>query len=136
MRDLFFKDLGWKIFSLLLAAGIWFTANRILHEKNSPDTDTSTSTFHYDNLPVTLVSAGADVRGFHAAPATVKVIVSGPVAAMTQLQANELHATANVTGAALTSGKLVDVEISAPAQIAVTGIEPDKIFVTPPAGKN
>ena len=136
MRDLFFKDLGWKFFSLLLATGVWFTANHILHEKNSPDADTTTSTNKYYNLPVTLISAGADVRAYRAAPAVVAVTVSGPVAVMQKLQANELHATANVTGAALTRGLLLDVEISAPAQIAVTAVEPDKVLVTPPPEKN
>lgn len=136
MRDLLFKDLGWKIFSVLLAAGVWLTANRILHEKNLPDADTTTRTVKYDNLPVTLVSSGADVRAFRPAPAVVTVIVSGPADVMDKLQANELHATANVTGAALTRGQLEDVEISAPAHVAVASIEPDKVLVTPPPDKN
>jgi len=136
MRDLFTKDLGWKVFSLILATGLWLTANRILHEKSMPDTNTSLSPVTYDDLPVTLVSTIADVHGFHYAPVTVKVTVTGPADVMNKLQANQLRATANVTGAALTRGELVDVEIYAPAQVAVVSVEPDKIMVMPPPPKD
>jgi YbbR domain-containing protein len=133
MRDLLTKDLGWKLFSLFLAMAVWLTANRILHEKNVPDTNTSTT---YNDLPVTLVSTIADVHGFHYAPVTVKVTVTGPADVMNKLQANELRATVNVAGAALTSGQLVDVEVYAPPQVAVVSVEPDKVMITPPPPKD
>ena len=136
MRDLLIKDLGWKVFSLILATALWLTANRILHENAVPVTNNTMSPVTYDSLPVTLVSTVADVHGFHYAPATVKVTVTGPAGVMDKLQANELRATANVSGAALTRGELVDVEIYAPAQVAVVSVEPDKIMVTPPPPKD
>jgi YbbR domain-containing protein len=132
MRDLFLKDLGWKLFSLLLAAAIWFTVNRILHEANMSAEAASGTPVTYGNLPVTIVSALADVRAFHIAPTTVTVTVTGPAAVMNTLQADQLHATVNVTGASLLHGQLLPVEISTPPQVAVASIEPDRVLIIVP----
>jgi YbbR domain-containing protein len=133
MRDLITKDLGWKLFSLFLATAFWLTANRILHEKSVPEADTTVRTVTYDNLPVTVVSAIADVRAFHVAPAAVKIMVAGPAAVMNTLQADQLHATVTVGVGSLASGLLLPVEISLPAQVAVTRVEPDKVLVIVPS---
>jgi YbbR domain-containing protein len=132
MRDLLTKDLGWKIFSLLLAAAIWLTVNRILHEAVIASAGGSGNPVTYGNLPVTLVSSAADVRAFHVAPMTVKVTVTGPAAVMSTLQADQLHATATVSGASLTRGQLVSVDISLPPRVAIVSIEPDKVLVIVP----
>jgi len=68
MRDLFIKDWGWKLLSLILAAGIWLTVHKIIDPKNT-DASAAGSTFTYDNLPVTVVSAVADVHGCRVIPA-------------------------------------------------------------------
>ena len=133
MRDFFIKDVGWKLFSLLLAATIWLTVNRILHETSTPLPDTSILPVTYGSLPVTVVSATADVRSFHVLPVTVKVTVTGPASAMGILQADQLHATVNLTSIAPGRGQFLPVEISAPAKVAVTSIDPDKVLVIVPS---
>jgi len=132
MRDLFTKDIGWKLFSLFLAAAIWLTVNRILHETNVPTPDSSVRTVIYDNQPVNLVSAMADVRAYHVMPTTVRVTVIGPAGAMNTLQANDLHVTVNIPAASLLNGRLLPVEISTPPNVAVASIEPDKVLVIVP----
>ena len=133
LRDLFIKDIGWKLFSLFLAAVIWFTVNRILHESMLPQTDSTLRTVTYDNLPVAAVSTFADVRSYHLAPVTVKVTISGPDVAVKTLQADQLHATVNVGINNLSRSQMLPVDISLPSQVAVVDIEPDKVLVTQPA---
>jgi len=132
MRDLFIKDIGWKLFSLLLAAAIWFTVHRILNETNGATPEAGSPTVHYDNLPITVVSAMADVRDFHIAPNTVKVVVTGPASVMSKLQADQLHATVNLTGGSLLRGQLLPVEISTPPGVAVVSTDPDRVLVIIP----
>ena len=133
MRDLLTKDFGWKLFSLILAAAIWFTVNGILHESAAPLPDASSKTITYDNLSVIVVAATADVHAYRVTPATIKVTVTGPATAMKTLQAGELHATVNVTGASLAHGLILPVEISLPPKVSITSIEPDRVLVSPPA---
>jgi YbbR domain-containing protein len=128
MRDLFTKDLGWKLFSLLLAMALWLIANRILHETNTPAPETIT----YDNLPVILVGSSLDTRPFHLATTTVRVTVTGPAANMRMLQAAQIHATASLTGMGTERDLSLPVEVSAPSKIAVVNIEPDRVKVIVP----
>ena len=95
MRDWLTKDIGWKIFSVILALVIWLTVHKIYEEPGATTARARENT--YGDLPVLVVSESADVRDFRVAPATVSVTVSGPPEAMSTLQANEIRATVDVT---------------------------------------
>ena len=137
MRHLFFRDLGWKIFSLLLATALWFIANRILHERETPATDTGSSSITFGSLPVKIVCASADVHEFRAMPASVKVTVVGPPTVMGALAADDLHATVTLAGAGLVQGTMMRVDISLPPNVSVSNIEPNRVLVTlPPKEKS
>jgi YbbR domain-containing protein len=131
MRDLLIKDWGWKLFSLFLAAVIWLTVHKIIDPKNT-DVTAAGSTFTYDNLPVRVVSASADVHDFRVAPASVKVTVSGPADIMNKLKIGDVHAVVNLSGATLASDLHLPIEISAPANVTITAIEPDSVLVIVP----
>ena len=64
-------DVGWKIFSLILAAAIWLTVHRILLESFMPSSGAGGSTLTYGNLPVLVVAAASDVHLYRVAPETV-----------------------------------------------------------------
>ncbi len=134
MRDLFFKDFGWKAFSLLLAAGIWLTVHRILLESIEPVARGGTSTLTCDR-PVTIVAASADVRDFRLLQPTVSVTVSGPPEIIGKLEPDQIHAKVDLTDAGLIKSSKQPVEVSVPAGVTVIRIKPDAIGVIPPPPK-
>src|SRR5271170_7920152 len=131
MRDWFTKDIGWKIFSVILALVIWLTVHKIYEEPGATTSRARENT--YDDLPVLIVSESADVHDFRVAPATVSVTVSGSPEAMSTLQANEIRATVD-----LTTGKELrrKVEISTPPNVTLVSVEPPRVSVILPPPKN
>ena len=134
MRDWITQDLNWKIFSIVLAVILWVTVHKIYEEPQTEPVVESGSTFTYDNLPVTVVSATADVHDFRVAPAAVRVTVTGPTDIMKTLQIGQVHAVVDLTGTNLAHDTSLPVEISTPTKVTVTGIDPASVLVAvPPA---
>ena len=69
LRDWFIKDLGWKLFSVVLAVAIWLTVYKIL-QRTEPcrRRRQPRAPLTFDNVPVLVVSAAADVRDFRVNP--------------------------------------------------------------------
>ena len=133
MRDWLTKDLSWIIVSLLLAVGIWLTVYKIREEPEALVTRA------YGNLPVHLLSAAQDVRDYRVAPDTVLVTVSGPPNAMAVLQADQIHAVANLTDIESSHDSRRPVEVSAPAGTTLVSVDPPEVGVIvppPPSNKN
>ena len=129
MRELFIKDWGWKLFSLLLAAAIWLMVHRILQESPTNAAPTGAT---YAGLPVSIVSASADVRDYRLLQPTVTVTVRGSPEAVGKLQANQVHATVDLTDTSTVNTVRQRVEVSVPASITVVSIIPENIGVIAP----
>src|ERR1700744_4880177 len=96
MRDFFFKDFGWKLFSLLLAGFIWFTVHKIIEEPQAGGTGPNTIPVTYGEMPVMIVATAADTHLYRVKPDKVAVSVSGPSEVMSVLKANQVLATVDV----------------------------------------
>ena len=132
MRDLFIKDWGWKLFSLILAVGIWLTVHNIIEPKNAAVSSTG-STLTYGNLPILIVSTAADVRDFRVIPNTVSVTLSGSPDAIAVLQANQIRATVDLTDIESAKDLKRRVDVSVPSGITLVSVDPPKVgVITPP----
>jgi hypothetical protein len=140
LRDWFIKDLGWKLFSLILAVAIWLTVHKILEESVPqpvvPPLPPSPITMTFTNLPVLIVSAAADVREFHVTPSAVTVSVSGRREIMAALLADQVHALVDLTDIETARDLRRRVDISMPAGVALVNVNPAEVnVVIPPQRK-
>ena len=131
MRDWLTKDIGWKIFSVILALVVWVTVHNIYQEPGAATARARENT--YGDLPVLVVSEASDVHDFRVLPATVSVTVSGPPEAMSTLQANEIRATVDMTVGKELRRK---VEVSMPPSVTLVAVEPSHVSVIVPPPKN
>ena len=132
LRDLFIKDWGWKLFSLLLAVGIWLTVHKIIEEPKNSDATAASSPVTYHNLTVSIVSRTADVHLYRAIPNTVSVTVSGPPEVIAVLQANEIRATVDLTENDSVHDLKRRVDVSVPPGVKLVNIDPPRVGVIIP----
>lgn len=134
LRDLFFKDFGWKLFSLLLAAFIWYTVHKIIEGPRAAAVLPANIPVEYGEVPVTLMADSADVHAYSLNSNTVSVTVSGPPDAMNVLEANQIRATVDISGFDdKTRQPYLRVDVSVPWGVTVQDVEPAKVRVIPPS---
>jgi YbbR domain-containing protein len=133
LRDLFIKDWGWKLFSLLLAAAIWLTVHKtFIDEPKNSDANAASSPVTYHNLTVSIVSRTADMHLYRALPNTVSVTVSGPPEVIAVLQANEIRATVDLTENDSVRDLKWRVDVSVPPWVKLVNIDPPRVGVIIP----
>jgi hypothetical protein len=134
IHDIFFKDFGWKLFSLLLAAFIWYTVQRIIGEPKAAAVPAAYTPVIYGEVPVAVMSAGKDARLFSLNSNTVTVNVSGPPEQMGVLEANQIHALVDVSDFDPASKDLFRlVEVTVPWGVTVVSVAPARLRIIPPA---
>jgi YbbR domain-containing protein len=132
MRDRITIDFGWKLFSVILAVVLWLTVHNIYEEPKTAFASVAGDKVTYDNLPVFVVSSGADVGDFRVVPGAVSVTVSGPPDIMAILQANQIRAVVDLTDIASARDLRLRVDVSTPPGVTLVSVDPPRVGVILP----
>jgi hypothetical protein len=123
LRNLLLEDFWLKLFSLALAALIWFTVSFVSQKEVRPDTRV------FSSLPVSVLSAAEDVRNFKVNPEEVEVTVQGDIETLQNLQSKDIRAIVDLTGVAAAHELRERVEVSVPAGVTYLRVVPEAVQV-------
>jgi len=133
LRDIFIKDVGWKLFSLVLAMVIWFMVRPVSREPAKSGNPLAASVPRtFTNLPVVVMSSAADVRAFKVKPDTVRVTVSGRREIVDALTERDLRVTVDLTGIESARGLQARVTVAVPPGVTFIAARPPEVDVVVP----
>lgn len=134
LRDLLFQDLWLKLTSLVAAVFIWLTVSAAIRKEvdlaSYPTAGRVSRTV--PGLPVLVVSATADARGFKVRPNTVSVTVRGERDSVARLRPRDLRVMVDLTGAETVRAARKQVDVSTPPGITYVRAEPEIVDVVVP----
>ena len=129
VREIIFKNFGWKLLSVALAFAIWLTVKTTSAEQGQTERV-------FMSLPLQIVSGTADVRTFQMEPATATITLKGRPEVINRLAERQIRALIDVTSADLTQNFRRHVDVAVPSGITVVHVEPAEVQITPPKLKS
>jgi hypothetical protein len=131
LRSLILRNFWLKAFSVVLATAIWFFIHDGIRQ------DAALHQFRlahglpqgYIRVPVTIQTAPGDQRVFRWEPTEVVVIAQGEDAALRRAAQHDLKVYLNLTSFRSTEPVTEELQVEAPADIAVVDISPSVVTV-------
>jgi len=137
LRDIVTKDFGWKLFSVGLAAAIWLIVHAISEDASKRVNPLSgLLTRPFQNVPVLVVSAAADVREFKVNPGAVQITVNGRPDDVRALDPRQIRVLVDLTGVEAAKDLKKRVDVSTPPGITFVSAVPAEVDVMVPPKKN
>jgi len=133
LRDVAIRDVGWKIFSVVLAVFIWLTIKTVSDEPSQGGNPLTRSEHTFTHLPVLIVSAAADVREFKVDPAFVEVTVRGQPDIVRALTEKDIRVTVDLTDIEAARGLRKRVNVATPPGVTFIGASPSEVDVVVPS---
>ncbi len=134
-RNFIFRNFGLKVFSLVLAALIWFAIQAQLHTgarfPGNPFRPLETREFH---RPITVLASATNRLALRIEPKEVHVKVIGDASTIKKLQAHEIQVFVKLTDAPRLEGSF-PIEVILPRDVNLQDLQPSHVSIEP-AGAN
>ncbi len=128
--DLVTHDFWLKLFSLGLAALIWFTVSMAIRNEVVPGSGLALSgqkaTF---TVPVVVLSAASDVHDFKVAPKEVEVTIMADPKVVQKLESREIRAMVDLSGIEAVGDLRKRIEVSTPSGVTHVRVVPPEVRV-------
>jgi hypothetical protein len=132
LHNLLIRDWLLKLFSLTLAVLTWLAVSFSLrHEVVEVPGKPDVSEKPFYDVPVVVISAAGDARGFLTAPAEVDVVLQGDKQLLEGLEKRQVHLVVELNGTQSASGLKRRVEVITPPGISHTRITPAEVEIIP-----
>jgi YbbR domain-containing protein len=134
LRNLIFRDFWLKLFSLILALGVWKVVSKAVDDNLSPRSVTTAMKQEkvFAGVKVLVVSSAADVRNFKVHPEVVEVTVRAESQFLEGLKATDIRAIVDLTDIEAARGLTKRIEVSTPPGVTYTKISPEEVSVVVP----
>ncbi len=129
MREFILKNFWLKVFSLVLAALIWFVlqANFQTEIPQNPFRPRKVREFR---CPVTLLISPSDRHLYTIEPAEVTIKINGDSSTLAEMDAEDIEAYVNLSAVRIPEGNL-RVEAIVPHDVTLRSIVPAHVYVKP-----
>jgi hypothetical protein len=132
LQELVLKDFWLKLFSLALAALIWFTVNIAIKNDISPVASLSLAPTEQQilrDLPISVLTPAQESRGFTVTPRTADVTVQGDALNLKNLRKQDVRVLVDLSDGSTVHDSRRRVEVSTPSGIAHVKVDPEDVQV-------
>lgn len=134
LRDFVCKDFWLKLFSLALAAMVYFTVYYAKTDRGAPLLIKPAKDLAIPDVPITVISTAGTVPKLNVEPKTVEVTVQGDPSVIDRLKPDEVRVLVDLTGVPGSRETRKRVEVITPAGVACLKVRPDEVLVIYPPG--
>lgn len=132
MRTLILKDFWWKFASLVAASVIWWAVDKSLENGEGLSFSLPPEMYIRDfpNIPITVMTAADDARGFRVEPSVVNVTINATKEVSSKISAKDIDVFLDLTDIEEAEGLSQKIKVIPPSGVTEIYVTPSTVRVS------